>query len=226
VCFFTCTRGCGCTSHPAFPAPSLFGGRNWTSNPGAVRTAGVRICVRCLTGLSETDACRGREIDLGSLVMPGLVPGIHVFLHLVATKSWMAGSSPAMTEDKSGPSRIDGGLDLFAAPVPGVARLLALATTPELLFDRLKGDRCTYSRVPGAMRRASAASPNRDPCQRKRWAPALRRIISRCAASGARNHACFPYTTSARFSKAAENRAKAASNIEPIRSASIRLLNS
>ena len=24
VCFFTCTRGCGCTSHPAFLAPSLF----------------------------------------------------------------------------------------------------------------------------------------------------------------------------------------------------------
>ena len=28
--------------------------------------------------------------------MPGLVPGIHVFLSLVA-KTWMAGTSPAMT---------------------------------------------------------------------------------------------------------------------------------
>jgi hypothetical protein len=31
--------------------------------------------------------------------MPGLVPGIHVFLSLYeASKTWMAGSSPAMTE--------------------------------------------------------------------------------------------------------------------------------
>jgi hypothetical protein len=29
-------------------------------------------------------------------VMPGLVPGIHVFFH-DATKTWMAGTSPAMT---------------------------------------------------------------------------------------------------------------------------------
>jgi hypothetical protein len=29
------------------------------------------------------------------LVMPGLVPGIHVFL--TANKTWMAGTSPAMT---------------------------------------------------------------------------------------------------------------------------------
>jgi len=31
-----------------------------------------------------------------SFVMPGLVPGIHVLLPL-ATKTWMAGTSPAMT---------------------------------------------------------------------------------------------------------------------------------
>jgi len=30
-----------------------------------------------------------------SFVMPGLVPGIHVFSY--QSKSWMAGSSPAMT---------------------------------------------------------------------------------------------------------------------------------
>jgi hypothetical protein len=29
--------------------------------------------------------------------MPGLVPGIHVFLFLSAVKTWMAGTSPAMT---------------------------------------------------------------------------------------------------------------------------------
>jgi len=30
-----------------------------------------------------------------SPVMPGIVPGIHAFF--VATKTWMAGTSPAMT---------------------------------------------------------------------------------------------------------------------------------
>jgi hypothetical protein len=29
--------------------------------------------------------------------MPGLVPGIHVFLGLWNRKTWMAGTSPAMT---------------------------------------------------------------------------------------------------------------------------------
>jgi hypothetical protein len=32
--------------------------------------------------------------------MPGLVPGIHVFL-LLSSKTWMAGTSPAMTNDRS-----------------------------------------------------------------------------------------------------------------------------
>jgi hypothetical protein len=29
--------------------------------------------------------------------MPGLVPGIHVFAALMKEKTWMAGTSPAMT---------------------------------------------------------------------------------------------------------------------------------
>jgi hypothetical protein len=29
--------------------------------------------------------------------MPGLVPGIHVFLSMQSRKTWMAGTSPAMT---------------------------------------------------------------------------------------------------------------------------------
>jgi hypothetical protein len=33
-------------------------------------------------------------------VMPGLDPGIHAFLFLGAAKTWMAGSSPAMTKRK------------------------------------------------------------------------------------------------------------------------------
>ena len=33
--------------------------------------------------------------------MPGLVPGIHVFTALVTeTKTWMAGTSPAMTQSR------------------------------------------------------------------------------------------------------------------------------
>jgi hypothetical protein len=31
--------------------------------------------------------------------MPGLVPGIHVFGLMPRTKTWMAGTSPAMTEN-------------------------------------------------------------------------------------------------------------------------------
>jgi hypothetical protein len=31
-------------------------------------------------------------------VMPGLVPGIHVFAELDLEKTWMAGTSPAMTK--------------------------------------------------------------------------------------------------------------------------------
>jgi hypothetical protein len=31
--------------------------------------------------------------------MPGFMPGIHGFLATTAGKTWMAGTSPAMTED-------------------------------------------------------------------------------------------------------------------------------
>jgi len=33
------------------------------------------------------------------LVMPGLDPGIHVFLDVIESKTWMAGTSPAMTRE-------------------------------------------------------------------------------------------------------------------------------
>jgi hypothetical protein len=36
------------------------------------------------------------QIRHSLLVMPGLVPGIHVFLY--DAKTWMAGTSPAMTD--------------------------------------------------------------------------------------------------------------------------------
>jgi hypothetical protein len=34
--------------------------------------------------------------------MPGLVPGIHVFAVWLKSKTWMAGTSPAMTENNNG----------------------------------------------------------------------------------------------------------------------------
>jgi hypothetical protein len=46
--------------------------------------------------------CRGRILRRmlsanTAFVMPGLVPGIHVFKRIMARKTWMAGTSPAMT---------------------------------------------------------------------------------------------------------------------------------
>ena len=48
------------------------------------------------------------------LVMPGLVPGIHVLLHL-SKKTWMAGTSPAMTRKLAVPA----GGDKMRVPQPG-----------------------------------------------------------------------------------------------------------
>jgi hypothetical protein len=41
------------------------------------------------------------SVDLAKLVMPGLVPGIHVLLEQ-QQKTWMAGTSPAMTKSVDG----------------------------------------------------------------------------------------------------------------------------
>jgi hypothetical protein len=43
--------------------------------------------------LSSRPGCHGWDF---TFVMPGLVPGIHVFLGY-SKKTWMAGTSPAMT---------------------------------------------------------------------------------------------------------------------------------
>jgi hypothetical protein len=37
---------------------------------------------------------------VAKLVMPGLVPGIHVLTSSAARKTWMAGTSPAMTKKR------------------------------------------------------------------------------------------------------------------------------
>jgi hypothetical protein len=45
-------------------------------------------------------SCEVHEPELSEIVMPGLDPGIHVLLFSAETKSWMAGSSPAMTKQQ------------------------------------------------------------------------------------------------------------------------------
>jgi hypothetical protein len=56
--------------------------------PGsAVPFVSVRICGAMMTW-----------DFMAKLVMPGLVPGIHVFLF--PSKTWMAGTSPAMTKER------------------------------------------------------------------------------------------------------------------------------
>jgi hypothetical protein len=37
------------------------------------------------------------SVTMLKLVMPGLVPGIHVLTSVAARRTWMAGTSPAMT---------------------------------------------------------------------------------------------------------------------------------
>jgi hypothetical protein len=49
---------------------------------------------------SLTRNAANRIADLSKLVMPGLVPGIHVLSRATARKTWMAGSSPAMTKNR------------------------------------------------------------------------------------------------------------------------------
>jgi len=44
-----------------------------------------------------------RDVDISTLVITGLVPVIHLLLVFWETKTWMAGSSPAMTEREPRP---------------------------------------------------------------------------------------------------------------------------
>jgi hypothetical protein len=55
-------------------------------------------------------------------VMPGLGPGIHVlFFRLEARKTWMAGTSPAMTETEENYLIASGLTGEPTAPVIGIA---------------------------------------------------------------------------------------------------------
>src|SRR5262249_45200222 len=123
------TRDCGRSRRPAFPAPSERRRDNEKHNPGEIepregarmsprhceRSEAIHLSSRgkmdcfvasllamtaasCLTIESES-----RRATLHPPVMPGLVPGIHVFL-AHQPKTWMAGTSPAMTQS---PERSD-----------------------------------------------------------------------------------------------------------------------
>src|SRR5262249_28043393 len=61
-----------------------------------------------------------------SLVMPGLVPGIHVLKHKQISKTWMAGTSPAMTKWRI----VAGRAERPVTDAPAVFRRL-LRTDPE-----------------------------------------------------------------------------------------------
>jgi hypothetical protein len=50
-----------------------------------------------MVSCQSRNAALALRADLMFFVMPGLVPGIHVFLTLAGSKTWMAGTSPAMT---------------------------------------------------------------------------------------------------------------------------------
>ena len=48
--FLSCTQGCGCDQHPAFPAPSLSEGAKLMASPGAWRRGKDRACLYAVSG--------------------------------------------------------------------------------------------------------------------------------------------------------------------------------
>ena len=54
--FYTCTRGRGCTAHPAFPAPSvLIEGKRSGITPGQSRRGNAETCLNDVIARSESD---------------------------------------------------------------------------------------------------------------------------------------------------------------------------
>ena len=78
-----------------FMAPSL--SKTWMAGPTGAKTA-LRAFRPAMTLRRATHSnLRSPESDCLSSVMPALVAGIHVFAALQQFKTWMAGTSPAMT---------------------------------------------------------------------------------------------------------------------------------
>jgi hypothetical protein len=59
--------------------------------------AGFDAC--SVAALTTQNAAHGITL-LAQLIMLGLVPGIHVLAALKSRKTWMAGTSPAMTKNR------------------------------------------------------------------------------------------------------------------------------
>jgi len=101
---------------PGIPGQSVHLARTWMAGTGPAMTNTEGRGCRCRSeadrgdlrtvarGLQRGGGGRSKTI-LSTTVMPGLVPGIHErTVHLA--KTWMAGTSPAMTNtDRSGRKR-------------------------------------------------------------------------------------------------------------------------
>jgi hypothetical protein len=59
VCFLLCTRGCGCTGRPAFPAPSL--GGSFTHTSGAPRRGNAEVCLHASLRVRTPRHCERSE---------------------------------------------------------------------------------------------------------------------------------------------------------------------
>jgi hypothetical protein len=94
-----CTRGCGCSGHPAFPTPSK--GAREKCKPRAHRAARSRSCIWTLFLPFEAKRVWVRSASFlapqNAPVMPGLDPGIHQSSRKVFRRRWITGSSPVMT---------------------------------------------------------------------------------------------------------------------------------
>jgi hypothetical protein len=106
--------------------------------------------------------------------MPGLVPGIHVFKIRVISKTWMAGTSPAMTT-RAGTTRV--------AFLAAIALVLLLLTPAQAADARNPDWPCVQVKVPEMSPAAVWAGPPFDDVG-DTWQsdPQLRDLVARLAA--------------------------------------------
>ena len=71
-----CTRGCGCTAHPAFPAPSDFLGRNDLQDSGASRRGIAKLRLRVRTPTTVIARESGRSSIPETLMMESKGRGV------------------------------------------------------------------------------------------------------------------------------------------------------
>ena len=111
--FYFCTRGCGCARASGVPRALIWAGANGV-NPKRAGRSELRLrapprrhnnrgdcaCHLREWGKPKRAGCLKNESEMDaapiSIVITGLVPVIHVLI-ATAEKSWMAGTSPAMT---------------------------------------------------------------------------------------------------------------------------------